>query len=411
MARALRSGDASAVELVEYCISRIHDLDPQIQAWVEVFEQRAKEKAKEADRTPADARGPLHGIPFGVKDIIDVAGFRTGCGSNLTSGHSAVATGDVVTALEQCGAIALGKTVTTEFAYFQPGPTRNPLNYKHTPGGSSSGSAAAVAAGMVPLAIGTQTAASLIRPAAYCGVYGYVAPVGTWSTKGIVGLSSSLDSVGFFSADIEGIEIIEKIETGDTPRKEKPRVLTWIPDHTFSCESTMIERLLEISEELTGQGYFVDQVELDEEANALIENHSTIMAYEACRERRELLKQLDSVSEPLAELLETGTAISTSRYLAAKKETYNWRKRLTDRFRDTIFLAPSALGPAPIGLETTGSPIMSRPWQVLGWPTLNIPETVVKTSSHLPRGIQLIGPPNLKKSLVQAAILLNQDAK
>ena len=193
------AGGTPAASVYADARARIEECEPQLSAWA-ALDSRATSRAEELDARPVSNVLPLRGVPVGVKDIIDVAGLPTRCGSSVTSPDPAELSAACVERLEDCGAVVVGKTVTTEFAYFKPGPTKNPWNTGHTPGGSSSGSAAAVASGMVPLARGTQTAASLIRPAAYCGIAGLVMGRGTADLTGITGLSPSLDNPGWGSA-------------------------------------------------------------------------------------------------------------------------------------------------------------------------------------------------------------------
>ena len=201
---AVAVGAVSVTEVVEACLGRVAELDPAIGAFRVVDEQGARSRAKQLDDRVA---GPLHGLVAGVKDVIDTAGLRTGYGSALFTDHQPTADADVVTALRQAGATVLGKTESTEFAMFQPARTRNPADPDRTPGGSSSGSAAAVAAGMVPVALGTQTAGSVIRPAAYCGVYGFKPSWGWASTTGIWRLSEHLDTVGLFARSVADLRL------------------------------------------------------------------------------------------------------------------------------------------------------------------------------------------------------------
>src|SRR5688572_20494240 len=209
-ARDMHTGELTPVDLVEHCLARIDELDSQIQAWVMVDRAGARKEAERLTKLAADDDwlGPLHGIPVGIKDIIDVAGWPTKCGSPLRANHVAQRDAAVVTALRNAGAILLGKTVTTEWACFDPPPTRNPWNIEHTPGGSSSGSAAAVAADMCLAALGTQTGGSIIRPAAYCGVAGLKPGYGELPMEGIAPLTLHLDHVGPIARRVSDLYVV-----------------------------------------------------------------------------------------------------------------------------------------------------------------------------------------------------------
>ena len=209
-ARRIRDGALSAAELTRACLTRCSRLEPRIEAWEHLDAGRAMERAEELDAALRAGKppGPLHGIPLGIKDIIDVAGMPTTMGSSIYAGNIAGESAPVARKLEQAGAVILGKTVTTEFAYFTPGKTRNPWNPAHTPGGSSSGSAAAVAAGMVPLALGSQTTGSTIRPASFCGVYGFKPTHGLIARHGMFQLSRTLDHVGLFARTLDDVALL-----------------------------------------------------------------------------------------------------------------------------------------------------------------------------------------------------------
>lgn len=403
----LRNGTLSATAAVTQCLNRIDETENQVHAWVSVDREGALDAARAADELAPEQRPPLHGVPIGVKDIIDVAGMPTGCGSALRRDHVASEDAGIVRELRKLGAIVLGKTVTTEFAYFSPGPTRNPHAPEHTPGGSSSGSAAAVAAGMVPLAIGTQTAASLIRPAAYCGTYGFVSPVGTWPESGIVGLSPTLDSAGFFTADLEGMALMSRLRTPaeEAPtEQERPEVCLWRPGPAFGASSRMLEQIDQARAALERGNWRTSLVDLDEPATEMVELHTLIMGYEAARERAAEAAHPEALSPQFAQLLGEGSRTSEGEYRAALERRKAVLEHLSEQFRDRLLVAPSAQDCAPAGIVATGAPIMSRPWQLLGWPTLNCP---VGKAGKLPLGIQIIGTPARQNWLLEVAPYLS----
>ena len=215
-AREIREGRLTSQELVQSCLERIRELEPKVQAWTFLDEEHALAQARAADERKANGEpiGPLHGVPVGVKDIFDTADMPTENGTVLHRGRTPRRDAAAVAMLRAAGAVVLGKTVTTECAYFSPGKTRNPHNPEHTPGGSSSGSAAAVGCGMVPVALGSQTAGSVIRPAAFCGVYGYKPTHGLIPRTGVLQLSRSLDHVGFFSRTVEDLALLAEVLQG-----------------------------------------------------------------------------------------------------------------------------------------------------------------------------------------------------
>jgi Asp-tRNA(Asn)/Glu-tRNA(Gln) amidotransferase A subunit family amidase len=369
---------------VEDALHRLEKAEPEIRAWVRVDAERARTAAERAPE------GPLTGVPFGVKDIIDVADLPTECGSPLRRGRVADADAWLVDRLRKAGAVPLGKTVTTEFAYFQPGPTRNPHNVHHTPGGSSSGSAAAVAAGVVPLALGSQTAGSLTRPASFCGVASYVPPVGAWPTTGISGLSHTLDAPGLLATDVGGLA--RAAEAVDGTRAEDPsdvRVLLWRGTELADFDPAMLDAL-----DRTGRALGADS-DLGTRARTpeLAETHATVMAYEAARALADEAQHPESLSDHLNELLGRGRNTPPHEYEAALAVRRAARARILELLDDyDVILAPAAPGPAPHGLDATGTPILSRPWQLLGLPVVTVPGH--RDPNGMPLGLQLIGHPD-----------------
>lgn len=401
--RALAAGRVGPGDLRERALSRIDAAEPEVRAWVRI------------DRDDAPAHpGPLHGVPLAVKDIIDVAGLPTECGSRLRAGGPPAAEdAAVVRLLRARGAVPLGKTVTTEFAYFAPGPTRNPAGLDHTPGGSSSGSAAAVAAGMVPLALGSQTAGSLIRPAAYCGVAGLVLTTGAVATDGVVGLSPSLDAVGLLAAHARDLRVAWAAGFGDDPALRRaldpgdpgpPRILLWTPS---GLDPAMDAALGSAARLLAAAGATLTPLALDDAIAALTVDHATVMAYEAARERAVELRDADALSAPLAALLRDGVATDRADYEAARQRIAECARMVATLLTEhDAVLGPAALGAAPLGLAATGSPVLSRPWQALGLPAVAVPG--LRDGAGMPLGLQLIGPRHGEEHLLALAVDLER---
>ena len=347
--------------------------------------------------------GPLGGVPLGVKDIIDVAGLPTRCGSSLRADVApADADAAIVSAWREAGAVPAGKTVTTEFAYFSPGPTGNPAAPGHTPGGSSSGSAAAVASGQVPLALGSQTAGSVTRPASFCGVAALVLSHGRFPVDGVTGLSPSLDSHGVFAARAGDLAMAFAALTGEpdaaTGPARAPRLLFWEPP---AAEPTMRDALHTARDRLTAAGAVVDDLPDPHLVDTLTAAHPVVMAAEAAVERAAELARADELSAPLAELLRRGAATPPEELKAARRVVAEGRKRIGGLLDSCdAIIGPAAPGPAPQGLAATGDPVLSRPWQALGLPVLTVPG--LSAPDARPLGVQLIGPARAETALLGA---------
>ena len=402
MVSDLRAGRTKPSRVLADALQRVGAKEPAVHAWVNVDVDGSAAQAKALET--AGRQGPLWGIPVAVKDLIDVEGLPTGCGSPLRGHEPATEDADCVRLLREAGAIIVGKTVTTEFGYFAPGPTRNPVNPAHTPGGSSSGSAAAVAAGMVPLALGTQTAGSLTRPASYCGVAGFVAAKDQFSTAGITGLSHSLDSLGLISRTVRDVRYAwESLSRFETVEQEQPigpvELLLWGGSGLGELSKEMSEALIAAESTLSTQlGFHFSVWSEHGMVRDLAEQHATVMASEASAARTEELAHHHELSVPFAELLAAGRALPHHEYIAALGLIAASRRQvlaLLGRF-DAV-LGPAALGAAPPGLEATGSPILSRPWQALGLPVLTIPG--LTSADGMPLGLQLIGAPGREPRL------------
>lgn len=381
---------------------RITATETEVRAWVVL-----------APKPQLSDTGPLGGVPLGVKDIIDVAGYPTKCGSALRAGaEPAEEDASIVTAWRRAGAIPMGKTVTTEFAYFAPGPTRNPANPHHTPGGSSSGSAASVASGQVPLALGSQTAGSVTRPASYCGVASMVMSHDRFPSSGVYGLSPSMDSHGMFAATTSdlalawaGLTGAEDVGHGHGPA---PRLLLWTADLTGAVTTQMQSALAKTAQKLRASGATVDVVPLERLISKITEAHFVVMAYEAALERAEELAQAKYLSNQLAALLGTGASTSPAAYEAARRTIASGTQRMARAFADyDAVLGPGAQGVAPAGLAGTGDPLLSRCWQALGLPVVVVPG--LRDEAGLPMGLQLVGRPRDELGALRAAVWVEQN--
>jgi len=409
-ARAIREGLVSAVELAEACLARVREVDAQVQAWAFLDPEHVLAQARAADdlRKSGAAIGPLHGVPVGVKDIFDTSDMPTEDGTVLHAGRTPEEDATAVARLRAAGAVIMGKTVTTELATYSPGKTRNPHDPEHTPGGSSSGSAAAVACAMVPLAIGSQTNGSVIRPAAYCGVFGFKPTHGLISRHGVLKLSRALDHVGVFARSIEDVALACEELVGFDEADPDTRLRARIPflevaaeDPPMSprlalvktpiwdeAEPEMQEAIHELAAHL---GEHVEGFALPESAREALTWHGIVMEAEmAANLAGEYEKGCDRLSESLRGQLERGrshTAFDYQRALARIRQVAEGLDPLFDRY-DAI-LAPAAPGVAPRGLQSTGSPRFCTLWTFAGMPALNVP--IMTGASGLPLGVQLVG--------------------
>ena len=392
-ARAIREGRLSSEDLVQQFLDAIAAREPAVQAFEHLDPEAALAQAWARDlETP---RAPLHGVPIAVKDIIDTDDMPTSYGSAIYRGNCPPWDAACVALCRTAGMVILGKTVTTEFAYFTPGKTRNPHDPKHTPGGSSSGSAAAVAAGMAPLAFGSQTAGSVIRPAAFCGVVGYKPSHGDFSLEGVLGLCPSLDTLGAFARSVADLRALRAVllageETTPAP-PTAPRLGLCLP-----CRDRAEPAALEIAEasaeKLRAAGATVTVLALDDLFESLVQAQLTVMTWETARSRAsEYLHRRRDLSERFRQLVEDGLAVSLADYRRARDAARAGRERLGEVFAslDAILTLP-APGEAPVGLDATGDPLFNRVWTLLGAPCLNLP--VGRGPQGLPLGVQLVGP-------------------
>jgi Asp-tRNA(Asn)/Glu-tRNA(Gln) amidotransferase A subunit family amidase len=408
-ARAIAGGALSAVQLVEACLTRIREVEPAVQAWQYLDEQHAlaQARARDLDRADGRATGPLHGVPVGIKDIIDTTDMPTEDGTVLHAGRRPGRDAAVVAQLRAAGAVILGKTVTTECATYAAGKTRNPHDPTRTPGGSSSGSAAAVAAGMVPLAIGTQSNASIIRPASFCGAYGFKPTHGLISRHGILKLSRSLDCVGVFARSLHDLALAAEQLTGfdendlDTqPRARLPLQATLAAEPPLPPQLALVRTpIWERADETTRQafdelavalGARCQQYPLPDSLAQAWDWHRTIMEAEmAANLDLEYEKGREQLSESLRGQLARGREITALAYQRALAKV----PRLIESF-DELFanfdaiVTPATLGTAP-PLASTGDPAFGTLWTLAGMPALSLP--LMHGPDGLPLGVQLVG--------------------
>ncbi len=410
--RLIRDGVINSEQLVEDCLARVREIDPQVQAWAFIDPDYALQQARAADqfRLSGQAVGPLHGVPVAIKDIFDTADMPTECGSVLHAGRTPSRDATVVSLLRAAGAVIMGKTVTTEFAYLCPGKTRNPHNPEHTPGGSSSGSAAAVAAQMVPLAIGSQTNGSTIRPAAYCGVIGFKPSRGLISRYRVSPLSPTLDHVGLFARSIDDVALLAeplvaydendpdsgpraRIPFSAVAREEPPLapMFAFIKTPMWErADNDTKEGFAEIVEQLGEQA---EELDLLPAARDAWQWHQTIMSAEmAVQLGREWQLGHKRMSAQLLKQIELGRAVSAFDYQHAVRQIDPLQESLVELFeqRYDAILTPAAPSAAPKGLSSTGDPSFCTLWTLCGMPCLTLP--LLQSGDGLPIGVQLIGP-------------------
>ncbi len=408
---AIREGRMSAEDLVKGCLARIAGDEERVQAWAFLDETRALEQARNVDRVRSEghATGPLHGLPVGIKDIIDTADMPTEDGTVLHAGRRPQYDAAVVDRLRSAGAIILGKTVATELATYAPGKTRNPVNPEHTPGGSSSGSAAAVAAHMVPVAIGTQTNGSVIRPAAYCGVYGYKPTFGLVSRHGILEQSRPMDQVGFFARTVEDLAIIAEPLMGYDERDAATRPIARPNLREVAMQDPPLPPTFAFTKTPNwGEAEEQTRLAFDEVAQALGERvrpfevpsvladawawHATVMEADLARNFHELYERgRDQMSASLRSQIERGRRVSAVDYNNAVERIQATSLALDEVFdRCDVILTAATGGPAPHGLESTGSPAFCTLWTFAGMPAVTLP--LLTAENGMPMGIQLVGP-------------------
>jgi aspartyl-tRNA(Asn)/glutamyl-tRNA(Gln) amidotransferase subunit A len=421
-AAQLRTGKSTALELVEQCLQRIERFEQQVHAWVVVDANGARRTAKEldVDAVQGNFRGPLHGIPLGIKDIVDVAGFPTFAGSTIRRGHVAQRDATIVARLRRAGAIILGKTVTTEFASFDPPPTLNPWNLERTPGGSSSGSAAAVSLGMCLGAIGSQTGGSITRPASYCGVAGCKPTYGRVPLTSIVPLAFHLDHPGPIAGTVSDLAILLGAIAGydaedpyssaapvpplcDLRPPAKPPRLAWLQGFFMDGAQPAVRESLEAAcQRLQDRGAVVEKVEIAADLTDVLARHRRVMAVEAAEYHRPWFPTRRAEYGPnLATLLDEGRKTTSLDYAEAVRRQPEFRQQAlaaVEGFDALLLPATSDTAPAT---DTTGNPRFNSPWSYCGLPTVSFPCQVA--ADGLPLSLQLVGRPLDEGSLLAVA--------
>jgi Asp-tRNA(Asn)/Glu-tRNA(Gln) amidotransferase A subunit family amidase len=411
-AAEIAAGRLTSEALVTACLDRIAAREPEVGAWHYLDPDATLAAARHRDSSPPS--GPLHGIPIAVKDLIDTVDMPTGYGSPIYEGCQPAADASCVALARGAGAIVLGKTVTTEFACFTPGKTANPKNPAHTPGGSSSGSAAAVADGMVPLGFGTQTAGSVIRPASFCGCIAFKPSFGLIPRTGAKTLADSLDTVGvmarnvddaaFFTGIVAGRPALRDIEMPQSP----PRIGIYRTPMWGEAEPSTIAAMDRACSALERAGAWTAEIIVPVEHQGLTAAQETVMGFEMVRSlAHERIRHSAELSPRLAQMVDAGMAVGAEEYDAAVAETAAARAGL-DRFFGPCdaMLVPAAPGEAPQGLGYTGNPVFNRMWTLLGTPCITLP--AIWGDNGLPTGVQLVGRVGNDVRLVQAALFLER---
>jgi Asp-tRNA(Asn)/Glu-tRNA(Gln) amidotransferase A subunit family amidase len=419
-AAEIARGAASAEDYTVACLDRIAAVESEVQAFAHLDADHAIAQARALDRAKAEGLriGPLHGIPVGIKDIFDTTDYPTECGSPIHAGRRPSADAAVVRKLREAGAVIIGKTVTTELAYFHPGKTRNPRDLTRTPGGSSSGSAAAVAAGMVPLAIGSQTNGSVIRPAAFCGVFAIKPSHGLISRAGALMLSRTLDHVGAFARSVEDLALLLDAVVGQDPDDPDARAYAAPsfrvgaadpppipPSFAFvrtpvwdKADAEARETLEELAREVGAR-----EVDLPEGYRAAWDAHRVIMAADMAHNLGAVADSGGEISPQLRDLLAQGREVTAVQYLAAVRDARRYADGLSEIFEQLAdaILTLSARGVAPQGLDATGDPVFCTFWTLTGLPSLNLP--LLADSAGLPIGVQLVGAGGRDERLLRTA--------
>jgi len=377
---------------LQTCLDRIRTMDPAIQAWVQVRPERPT------------GNGTLSEIPVGVKDIIETKGLSTEYGSPVYKGRIGTADAAIVREWRRRGAIVMGKTQTAAFAYRTPPPTHNPHDLAHTPGGSSSGSAAAVAAGMVPVALGTQTGGSVLRPASYCGVTGFKVSYGLLPMEGVLTFAKSLDTLGFFThTPADMLALWEALGYAVAPAEE---FTLGTPEPLPEVEPAMATAFQGALARLTRAGASIRAIDIAGMLNKLSDVNNLVMFYEGARAHRQRFSEYGSRLGDLADLVRRGLEISEAQYDDARRYIEECKIKVAELYKATpVILVPAATGPAPLGLASTGDARMNRPWTTLGTPAISVPMPV---ANGLPLGLQLTADHGQDARLLRAAVRLHQ---
>ena len=402
----LERREITAEQLVRACLDRIEAREGDVQAWEYLAADSALEQARQLDRRPV--QGLLHGIPIAVKDLFDTADMPTTYGSPIYASHKPAADAAAVALCRAQGALMLGKTVTTEFATFKPGKTRNPHGVTHTPGGSSSGSAAAVADCMVPLAFASQTAASVIRPAAFCGVVGYKPSFGLVNRTGVKSLSDTLDTIGFIARSVDDVALFAAATTGDRGLLQldvshAPRIALCHTHEWPHADEDTHKAFEHAARVLALAGMPIRELQLPLLFSQLMQAQKEIMEFDLVRSlAHERLRQPHLLSDHLNRVISSGLEIPVERHYANLQLAQSARGMVSNAFGAfEVLLAPSAIGEAPATLTQTGDPVFSRVWTLLGLPCVHLP--FFKGHTGMPVGLQVVGRHGEDKVVLRVA--------
>jgi len=393
-ARQIAAGSLSSEALVTACIDRILERDNLVRAWVCVDTEGAQRAARACDASAAT--GPLHGVPVAVKDVIDVHGLPTEMGSPIYAGYHPLADASCVALLRAAGAVILGKTVTAEFAGIAAGPTRNPLSPTRTPGGSSSGSAAAVADYMVPIAFGTQTGGSILRPASYCGVLGFKPSYNTVNRAGLKFAAESFDTIGHLARSVEDIDLVWRVLTGQPQRalpdlQSPPRLALFLTHYWHRASPETVAAIASVTTRLAADGIIVEDIAVPDGFEILSDARRTINNYERARAMSwEWHNRRDEISPQLSQVIADGSIIKFEDYVEAKKLVEHWRHWFAAETHSyDAVLTPAADGEALEGIESTGSSAFQEVWTMLHVPAISLP--LAQGPNGLPVGVQFVG--------------------
>jgi Asp-tRNA(Asn)/Glu-tRNA(Gln) amidotransferase A subunit family amidase len=399
--------EITAQALLSGCIARIRERDSAVHAFTHVDFDAAMARARALDARPSD--GLLHGLPLGVKDVFDTVDMPTSYGSPIYAGHRPASDAASVALARAAGAVVVGKTVTTEFATFHPGPTCNPHDLSCTPGGSSSGSAAAVADFMVPLAFGTQTAGSIVRPAAYCGVIGYKPTFGTVSRVGVKMISDTLDTIGAFARSVPDVALFVAALCGrrdlviDEAQRDAPRIGLCRTYEWDRAAPETVQLFEAAGRQLRDAGALVRDVTLPRDFAGLAAAQTTVMVHEVAECLAfERLARHDALSAELVQMIGEGIAVPLAEYDAARELARRARAMLPQVFDGLdVLIAPSTPGAAPAGIQATGDPLFNRVWTLLRVPCVHVP---ARGASHrLPLGVSVVGRLRADRATLLAA--------
>jgi len=416
-AGALRAGRMDLMEYIDGMCARVAEADSRVEAMLPEPERRQRLRAEamalQAKFPDPVSRPPLYGLLVAVKDIFHVSGYVTRAGSNVPPDLFAGSEAKIVGRLRDAGALILGKSVTTEFAYFEPGPTRNPHNPAHTPGGSSSGSAAAVAAGYCALALGTQTIGSVTRPAAFCGIVGYKPTLDRLPTEGLVYFSRTIDHVGLFSQDVAGMALAAAVLCrdwqADFVRGLMPTLGVPVGPYLDQAEPGALAAFEKQLQRLVEKGCAVKRIPLLAEIEDLNHLHRQMIFAEFAREHAAIYARHADLYRPrTAEIIEIGKTVGEEELAAARANGPRLRKEIESQMAAAaidLWVCPAACGPAPAGIHATGDPNMSLPWTHTGMPVVNLPSGY--SSNRLPLSLQFIAPFGADEALLSWAQALS----